>query len=224
MNLLPSKSRIKIFMGEYGSGKTEISANYALAAKSRGMNTAIVDFDLIKPYFRTRENQNYLEQKGIKVILPASDFVNTDLPIMPQNFIRILYDKQYQVIIDVGGGETAVVLGQIKQHFTDNGYEAFLVINTCRPFSNNAKEIVDRLQLIEQVSRLKISGLISNTNLAADTEIENILAGLQITEIVSKMADIPICFVAVPFWLNGKITLKYPMFMIEPITHYPWMD
>ena len=224
MNLLPSKSRIKIFMGEYGSGKTEISANYALAVKSRGMNTAIVDFDLIKPYFRTRENQNYLEEKGIKVILPASDFVNTDLPIMPQNFIRILYDKQYQVIIDVGGGETAVVLGQINQHFTDNGYEAFLVINTCRPFSNNAKEIVDRLQLIEQVSRLKISGLISNTNLAADTEIENILTGLQITELVSKMTDIPICFVAVPFWLNGKITLKYPMFMIEPITHYPWMD
>jgi hypothetical protein len=223
--ILQNKTRIKIFLGEYGSGKTELAVNYAIAIKNQGLNTAIVDFDLVKPYFRARENQALLEQEGIMVVSPDKNFANTDLPIMPQNLIRILYDEQYQVIIDVGGSEAAVVLGQINQHIINNSYEALMVINTNRPFSDNVDNIIDSLRLIEQKSRLKISGLISNTNLGADTTIENILNKLKIIEDVSKKTGLPISFVAVPDWLKEKINIiNYPIFALKPFTRYPWME
>jgi hypothetical protein len=42
-----------------------------------------------------------------------------------------------------------------------------LVVNTRRPFTNTAAAVVDICRRIEQVSRLKVSGIVSNTNLAA---------------------------------------------------------
>ena len=37
--------RISIFVGYYGSGKTELSVNYALYLKKLGKKVVVVDFD-----------------------------------------------------------------------------------------------------------------------------------------------------------------------------------
>lgn len=57
---LAGATRVKIFMGEFGSGKTELAVNYALQLKAQGLDTAIVYLDLVKPYFRVRENRALL--------------------------------------------------------------------------------------------------------------------------------------------------------------------
>ena len=44
-NLL-GKSRIKIFIGEFGSGKTELAVNFSLAIARDGYKAAVVDIDL----------------------------------------------------------------------------------------------------------------------------------------------------------------------------------
>jgi hypothetical protein len=173
--LLGQGPRIKIFVGEFGSGKTELAINYALQLKQQGFNTAIVDIDLVKPYFRTRESRALLEEHGVQVIAPEKKYANTDLPIMPQNLIRVLYQSDCQVVMDVGGGESAIALGQLHQKFVDNPYQAMLVVNTRRPFTATPEGIINTLYRIEQVSRLKISALVSNTNLSGETNEQNVL-------------------------------------------------
>lgn len=222
--LVPNKSRIQIFVGEFGSGKTELAINYAISLAKQNIKTAIVDIDLVKPFFRTRENRELLEKHGVIVVAPEEQLAHSDLPIMPRDLTRTLYDMESQVILDVGGGDSAISLGQINNHLVENSYEAMLVINTCRPFTSNAEDIVEVLRRIEKLSRLKISGLVSNTNLAGETTIGHILEGLNIVDKVSLKLGLPIKWVVVPEWLKDKLSINYPIFILKPYTMYPWMD
>ena len=51
-----TKPRIKVLVGEFGSGKTELTVNLASYMQRAGMTAAVIDMDLVKPYFRTREH------------------------------------------------------------------------------------------------------------------------------------------------------------------------
>ncbi len=218
------KNRITIFVGEFGSGKTELAVNYALQLKAQGSDTAIVDIDLVKPYFRTRENRQLLEKNGVKVIAPDSRLSHADLPVLPHNMIEVFSQAQTKVVMDVGGGESAIVLGQLKRYFEQAGYQALLIINTKRPFTKDVDSIIDTLQRIEAVSRLKISGLVSNSNLGQETTVEHIYQGLEIVKQAAKQLSLPVAWVVVPEWLQTKVTLDEPRFVLKPYTQYPWMD
>ncbi|MDD4602070.1 hypothetical protein SDC9_30329 [bioreactor metagenome] len=222
INLL-GKSRIKIFIGEFGSGKTELAVNYSLSLVQGGHKTAVVDIDLVKPYFRTRENRALLEKNGVILVAPEHQLAHSDLPIMPSNLTRVIYDQDCNVIMDVGGGDSAVVLGQINQQLNEKGYEAQLVINTMRPFTNTTEGIVTMLERIERISRLKVSGFICNTNLAQETTAQHILRGLKTVEEVAGMLKLPINWVVVPEWLQNEVIVDYPVFVLKPYTQYPWM-
>lgn len=219
-----NKSRIQIFVGEFGSGKTELAVNYAICLAKQNVKTAIVDIDLVKPYFRTRENRELLEKHGVVVVAPDEQLAHSDLPILPCDLTRTLYDTECRVVMDVGGGDSAISLGQINDQLVENSYEAMLVINTRRPFTSSAEDIIGVLHRIEKLSRLKITGLVSNTNLAGDTTVDHVLTGIDVVEKVSSQLDIPIKWVVIPEWLQEKMSLNYPMFILKPYTLYPWMD
>ncbi len=221
--LLAQGPRIKVFVGEFGSGKTELAVNYSLQLKQLGHQTAIVDIDLVKPYFRTRENRSLLEERGVLVVAPDRKLAHSDLPIMPENLTRILYDDQYQVVMDVGGGESAIVLGQLNRKFDENPYQAWLVVNTRRPFTNTPAAIVDVCRRIERVSRLTVSGVVSNTNLAGETTAAHIYEGLAVTEQAAGLLGLPIKWVVAPEWLAAEVKVAYPLFVLKPYTQYPWM-
>lgn len=215
--------RIRILVGEFGSGKTELAVNYALKLKEQGYNTAVVDIDLIKPYFRTRENRALLETRGVTVVAPDPRLSHVDLPILPQDLTRVLYTQDCQVVMDVGGGESSIALGQLAPKFADNPYQAMLVVNTCRPFTSTVEGIAEVRSRIESVSRLKITSLISNANLARETDEKLVLDGLAVVEQAAEKLGLPISWVVVPAWLEGKISVPYPVFPLTPYTQYPWM-
>ena len=217
-------NRITIFVGEFGSGKTELAVNYALALKAKGMDTAIVDIDLVKPYFRTRENRELLERNGVRVVAPEPRLSHADLPVLPHNILEVLSQTNTHVVMDVGGGESAIVLGQLNRHFAQYAYQALLVINTRRPFTSDVQGIIHTLQRIEQVSRLKISGLVSNTNLGPETTLEHVYQGLSIVEQAARQLSLPVNWVVVPEWLAATANSKTPLFVLTPQTHYPWME
>lgn len=221
--LLAQGPRIKVFVGEFGSGKTELAVNYALQLRQLGHQTAIVDIDLVKPYFRTRENRALLEERGVVVVAPNRKLAHSDLPIMPEDLTRVLYQEEYQVVMDVGGGESAIVLGQLNRKFNDNPYQAWLVVNSRRPFTNTAAAVVDICRRIEQVSRLTVSGIVSNTNLAGETTLAHICEGLAVAEEAAGLLGVPIKWVVAPEWLADEVKTDYPLFVLKPYTHYPWM-
>ena len=71
--------KITIVTGHYGSGKTNFSVNLAVRAAQEGADAAIVDLDIVNPYFRTADFRQLFEEKGIKLIAP--DFANSNLDI-----------------------------------------------------------------------------------------------------------------------------------------------
>ena len=217
-------NRITIFVGEFGSGKTELSMNYSIYLKKHGYLSAIVDMDLVKPYFRTRENASLLEEKGIKVVAPDKNLSNADLPILPSELTRILNDEAYHVVMDVGGGESAVVLGQFRKRLEELNPQVIMVVNTCRPFTSTRDGILSSLKRIEGVSGLTVTGFVSNTNIGQETSAQHVTEGYKLLSAVAQEVQLPLLFTVIPEWLLEDIKLEAPVFVLQPFTRYPWMD
>ena len=46
---------VKVLIGNYGSGKTELALNFAFQAAARGERTELLDLDMVNTYFRLTE-------------------------------------------------------------------------------------------------------------------------------------------------------------------------
>ena len=55
--------KIKVLIGNYGSGKSELALNFAMQAAARGERTELIDLDMVNTYFRLTERGKMVEQK-----------------------------------------------------------------------------------------------------------------------------------------------------------------
>ena len=83
-------NRISIFCGHYGSGKTNIAVNWALALHAAGKPVRIADLDIVNPYFRTKDSAAELGAAGIDLISPTFANTNVDLPALPQELYALV--------------------------------------------------------------------------------------------------------------------------------------
>lgn len=203
-------SRIRVFAGHFGSGKTEISINYALCLARAGNKVAIVDIDIVNPYFCVRDLRPMLEEYGIRVIASNPDYSNAELAVVPPEVAAVFNDKSYEVVIDIGGdGLGAKALGQYNRFFKEEDYEMYFVINNNRPFTLDSKGVLEYIKEIEWCSRLKVTELISNTNLSYETTAYDILNGDKIVHNLSEEINIPykytICTRELEKEIKGKV-------------------
>jgi KaiC/GvpD/RAD55 family RecA-like ATPase len=182
-------SRIRVFSGHFGSGKTEMAINYAKDLARQGNKVSIVDIDIVNPYFCVRDLKDELEDFGVRVIASSPHFSNAELMVVPAEVVSAFNDKSSEVVIDVGGDDSgAVVLGQYNRYFREEDYEMYFVINTNRPFTAISQDTEEYIKAIERSSRLKVTHLISNTNLSYETTVEDILKGdREVMELSSKL-------------------------------------
>lgn len=219
--------RITVFTGNFGSGKTEISLNYALHLKeNHDINKiAVVDLDVINPYFRSREKSDLMEEKGIEVIYPKK-LKYADLPIITPDINRLLQNDNYYGVIDVGGDKDgATVLGSIADSVKKTDYELNLVVNTKRPFTNNVDGIIEMKEMIEEASKISVDNLICNINIGDSTSIEDIKEGYKTVKQASKQLNIPIKFISIKEDLLGdleKFEYKEELFAIQRFLKNPW--
>ena len=105
--------RITVFAGHYGSGKTNIAVNYALKLKEKYERVDIADLDIVNPYFRTKDSEKQLEERGIHLISSEYANSNVDVPAMPAEAYAITDDLSVRAVIDVGGDDRgALALGR----------------------------------------------------------------------------------------------------------------
>jgi len=218
--------RIKIFVGSFGSGKTEIAINYSIYCRKSHAKVAIVDLDIVNPYFRTREARDALNLKGIKVIAPEGEMAYADLPLISPEIKGLIQDSDYHLILDIGGDDIGtVVLGNFRYFIKDLDYEMLLVVNSYRPFTQSVSQIKQVAQEIENSSRLKISGIISNPNLSRQTDEKIIKQGYILIKQASQKLNLPIKFICIDEQFSQKIKQENfvePIFYIKRFMHLPW--
>ncbi len=183
-----SHKRIKIITGHYGSGKTEFAVNYAIELKKAGGNVAISDMDIVNVYFRSREKQQELESKGIKFIASSIEGKGLDVPAISAATIGPIIDKDYTYVMDLGGNNVGTsVLGRVRERIDIEELEFLMVINVYRPETSTVELILSQIESIESAAKLKITGLVNNSNLVRQTDISCLIKGDEIIKEVSRL-------------------------------------
>ncbi|SHE72379.1 hypothetical protein [Desulforamulus putei] len=213
-----TNNRVTVFVGNYGSGKTELSINYALDLARQGQQVALVDLDIINPYFRSREKADLLESQGVHVVLPPAEYVMSEVPAMPPEVAGFIANKDYHVVIDVGGDNTgATALGRFADLIKNTGYRMLMVVNTNRPDTASPAGIITVMHSIEAAGGLSVTALVSNTNLAWETDLELVQQGQKILEQVSLQTGLPIDFIVVERSLYEQVKEHFPHRQVFPI-------
>jgi hypothetical protein len=208
--------RIHIITGHYGSGKSEISVNMALAMKKQ--NVIFADLDIINPYFRSNEARNMLEQKGIIVMTTKYANTNIDIPALTGDFSRYLMDKSATIILDVGGDDAgAKVVGRYHNEIPTDEAVLYFVLNCFRPETRTVEGAMSILEEIRSSSRMKVDYLINNSHLMEDTTQEDILQGQAFAAEVSRATGIPIAFHAIlqTTPILSELQFDEPVFWME---------
>lgn len=195
---------IHIITGHLGSGKTEIAVNFALrlAARVKRSNSsaavALIDIDVINPYFAAREARNILESHGVQVAAPSIHTATAAIPVLPKEVYQMLHREDHTLVLDVGGDPAgARILGSLYDHLRGKSLHGYCVVNTKRPFTKDYHGILEYLTSIGAASRLTFTGLIHNTHLLHETSVEDICTGQQLLEQVAKKTGVPIVLTAV---------------------------
>ncbi len=184
--------KITIFAGHYGSGKTNLAVNAALALKRRHDSVILCDMDIVNPYFRTKDSEAILSEAGVRLISPRFANSNVDLPYLPAE-VAAIFGGNYVSVIDVGGDDSgAIALGQYADRIKAVGYDMLLVLNARRYLTLEPTEAVEIMHEIESASSLRFTGLINNTNLGHESTAETVTQARNYMEAVSKETGLPL--------------------------------
>lgn len=191
--------KITIITGEYGCGKTNLSVNLALDMKKYG-SVAVIDLDIVNPYFRTADFVQELGELGIDVICP--EFANTslDIPVLNFDIERIIQTHDYTVI-DVGGSDAgAFALGRYKRIFDDysGNCDLLYLFSMYRSTVVSAEETVILLREIETACRLRCTGLVNSSNLGPETTMELIEDSSEFADKISELSGLDVVFRCIP--------------------------
>ena len=189
LRVFDQTGRKLIITGHYGSGKTEFAVSLAmlLAARNTG-KLAIIDLDIVNPYFRTRERREMLEDAGVPVF--GSIFkteVTAELPALGAELRAPLEDRGCRVIIDAGGNDSgALVLNQFMKYFMDEETAVLAVINANRPETRDVTGAKNHITAIEGITNLKVTGIINNSHLLRETTADNVIKGHELCKCVCR--------------------------------------
>ena len=206
-----------MILGHYGSGKTNIAVNLAVAYRKERERVAIADLDIVNPYFRTKDSLDLLKEKDIRLIVSEYANSNVDIPALPQDMYAVTDDKGLTCVLDIGGDDRgALVLGRLRPEILrENDYEMLLVINKYRPLTATPEEAIEVLREIEAAANMRCTGIINNSNLGMETTAERVLASIPYAEEVSRLSGLPIVMTTaeemVAKELFGKVKDLFPL-------------
>jgi hypothetical protein len=223
MILGPIHPGLTIFVGRFGSGKTETAINYALGLARNGSHQGpaarpvayeweyhlpgerfvpegvlLIDLDIVTPYFRSREATVVMAEQGVRVVAPSIVGQHLDLPAITPQILGAIQQPEHQAVLDVGGDKQgARALGQFSWAIQERGYRMLFVVNPYRPFTGTLQGLAGSVAEIETSSRLQVTGLVSNPNLTVETTMDDIVQGNAKIEGYARELGMPIAFVCI---------------------------
>ncbi len=189
--------RIQIVTGHYGSGKTEYAVNLALTLAARQENVAIADLDIVNPYFRSFEQTKRMEDAGIRVIVTSCGGA-ADIPAINPAVMSIFQEEKWTGVLDIGGDPIgARVLARFAPQLKPADFDLLFVLNANRPETRDVESALTYMRGIEAECLQKVTGIVNNTHLCAETTPEEILKGARLASELSERTGLPIVHHAV---------------------------
>jgi hypothetical protein len=220
------EKRVTVFVGHFGSGKTEIALNGALRLAATGGPVTLADLDVVKPYFRSRAAREILAAAGIELLAPTGANVHADLPIIVPQIRSHLRNDRRRLVLDVGGDDVgARVLGSLSDVVPLDDTECLLVLNFRRPSTPDPERALIMVREIEAVGRVPVTGLISNTHLMDETTAEVVLDGYRMALETARLAGIPLAAITVASDLARVVSaedLECPVIALHRIVRPPF--
>jgi len=218
--------RITVLVGSFGSGKTEIALNGALALAAAGGPVTLADLDVVKPYFRSRAARAILDEAGIRLLAPSGEVTHADLPIVVPQVRAALRDPSCRVVVDVGGDDVgARVLGSLSDVMPVADAHVLVVLNFRRPSTPDAEKAVAMVRKIEVAARVKVTGLVSNTHLMRETTPRVVLEGHKLAVEAAEDLGIPVIAVTATSDVAADLAgeeLGCPMVVLQRIVLPPF--
>ena len=184
-----------VLLGAFGSGKSELALNMAIRAAKHGPCT-LVDLDVINPYFRTSERGDVLTPAGVELIMPPFALDKIEILSLSARVYSAFTPGEGSVFFDVGGDHIgSVALGQYKPHFMKipkENLHVLFIVNPMRPTAADLESAYATLEKIQFVSRLNVTGIVNNANLAGETDYTHLLEGYGLVKALSERTGIPV--------------------------------
>lgn len=215
-----------IFLGEAGSGKSEIAVNLAMdLAKHSHKKVHFFDMDMTKPLFRSRDLDEEFEKAGVELHY-QEQFM--DAPTLVGGVNRLLKDKDSIVIMDVGGDYIgARSIGGFAPRLNNEDTVVYYVLNAMRPWSYDIEHIDETLGQILHVSHINLTQikLIDNPNSGVTTTAEEYLeCSKKMIETVTPYMPIEFSCVNEDLYDGVKQHAKLPLVPIHLYLTYEWLN
>lgn len=222
---LPEKKNF-VFVGEAGSGKSELAINFARRLVSMTDKPVhFFDLDMTKPLFRSRDAAASLEESGV-IVHFMEQFM--DAPTLVGGVNPLLRDENAVVVMDVGGDHIgARSIGGFAPRLNRPDAAVFYLINPYRPWSDNIEHIDETLGKILGVSHIQLTQLtlVSNPNNgSASTTAREVIDGHR--ETVRMVGEyIPVSFCCAREELAAEVAAEVdvPVFPLRLELLYPWL-
>ncbi len=193
-------AKIWVFVGAYGSGKSEVAVNFGkqLRTARPEQQLVLVDIDIVNPFYRSADAGSFLTKQRIRLIKPPFANTNSDVPALSPEVYTVFDDPDNLSIMDVGGDDLgAKVLGSMAKRFLEIEYQLIMVVNTCRPFTQTPEAIMAMARQIETASKMSITGLLNNTNILEATSFDLVIDSIPTVQAAAQQLGVPLCFTAV---------------------------
>lgn len=165
-----------VFIGEAGSGKSEIVLNIAnKLAQMTGKQVDLFDLDQTKPLYRSRDMKEDFANRGVTIHYQDQYL---DAPVMVGG-VRVSLVGDNYTLLDIGGGhQAAKFAGAYSDLLSKDDAVPVYVVNPYRPWTRDVDSIDGTMRHILGSMRLDHIYILGNPALGYTTTPEDFLEGL----------------------------------------------
>lgn len=212
-----------VFIGEAGSGKSEIVLNVAAKlAESTGKPVDLFDLDQTKPLYRSRDMQEDFAKRGVTIHYQDQYL---DAPVMVGGVRASLVSDNY-TLLDIGGGhQAAKFAGAYSDLLSKDDSVPVYIVNPYRPWTKSVDAIDATMKHILGSMRLDHIYILSNPNLGYATTADEFTEGIKrIDELFDGYTHVNSACVRKDIYEEAKERTDKKLVPIDLFLTYSWVD
>ncbi|MBQ6623603.1 MAG: hypothetical protein IJH57_03185 [Mogibacterium sp.] len=212
-----------VFIGEAGSGKSEIVLNVAAKLAERtGKAVDLFDLDQTKPLYRSRDMQAEFAKCGVTIHYQDQYL---DAPVMVGGVRASLVSENY-TLLDIGGGhQAAKFAGAYSDLLSKDDSAPVYIVNPYRPWTKSVDAIDATMKHILGSMRLDHIYILGNPNLGYATTPEEFLEGIKrINELFDGYTHVNSACVRKDIYEEVKDKTGKSLVPIDLFLTYSWVD